>query len=266
MKKSLILCLLLSLSLTIGCLLDDGKDEEGTGTIKVTVNTSTVIWGYPEFVSGTNYLVYKDAEDEDPTSSILDDQYIFRYPRVGGNGNTSSISTEYYDTTKTGFKVMNNYKNNFVGTDGVSKVGDKKNVVYLFSTIEQKSDNNPVLYKGEIDTNNGTITISDIKAGTYYIVAFYDYASGGNLENILNRYDRYALYADSSDAEVGTANSTPYFDNAATVTIGEDETVEITLDIHENWVMGKPKATYTGGEYEMGRYFLKAGETIPDPF
>lgn len=154
------------------------------------------------------------------------------------------------------------------------KEGTLDNHVYLFSAIEQKSDNNPVLRNGESETNNGVITISGITPGTYYVLAFYDYASGGNETNIFNRYDRYALYAETADALTG--NSTPYYDKAGTITIAEDQTVEITLDINEHWVLGKPKAdnrdmttpndaTTATIEYEMGRYYLNDGELIPTP-
>jgi uncharacterized protein (DUF2141 family) len=248
MKKSLILCLLLSVSLTTGCLLEDGKDEEGTGTIKVTVNTDANIWTYPK-----SSLAYNGAAD-----------YKFKYTEVGGDGTLGTLPAGYY----TGATWSDNG-----GTKNITgKEGTLKNYVYLFSTIEQKSDNNPVLYKGESSTNGAEITISDIEPGTYYVVAFYDYTSGGNLENILNRYDRYAIYAETSNALSG--NSTPYFDKASIITINEDQTVSITLDIAMNWVIGKPKAdnrtdladantaTIT---FEMGRYFLKDLEAIPTP-
>ena len=271
MKKSLLFGLLIVLFSAVGCLISE--EEEGTGTLKVTVNTSTVVWSYPSYVSGENelaqYLVYEGATDRTDGDylAITDDHYVFRYPTVGGNGKTSSVSTNYYDTSLAGFKVASNYKNTFVALDEnsnvVYKFGNKRNYVYLFNTLEQKSDNNPVLYNGESTTNGGEITITGIKPGTYYVVAFYDYASGGNVQNILNRYDRYAIYAETVDALTG--NSTPYYDKAGTITIAENATETIALVIHENWVLGKPKATYTGGEYEMGRYYLKEGETIPAP-
>jgi hypothetical protein len=250
MKKSLIFCLMLMSIFYIGCF-DDG--EEGTGTIKVTVNTDTAIWTYP---NGT--LAFSGAAD-----------YKFKYTEVGGDGTLPTLPSGYY----TGATWSDN-----AGTKSIAgKEGGLKNYIYIFSAIEQKSDTNPVLYKGDSTSNGGEITITDIKPGIYYIVAFYDYASGGNVENILNRYDRYAIYSQTADALAG--NSTPYFDKAATITIGEDQTVSIILDINAHWVLGKPKAdnrdmttpldsTTATIQYEMGRYFLKTGDnggSLPTP-
>lgn len=206
-----------------------------------------IIWGYP---NGT--LTYTGASN-----------YRWLYSEVGGDGLVDNLPFGYYpeatwcDTTST---------KNIAG-----KEGTLDNHVYLFSAIEQKSDNNPVLRNGESETNNGVITISGITPGTYYVLAFYDYASGGNETNIFNRYDRYALYAETGGL---TGTSTPYYDKATKVTITEDGTTSIELVINENWVLGKPKAdnrTDSADEntatvkYEMGRYFLKESDGIPTP-
>lgn len=58
MKKSLLFCLLVFVLSIIGCV-DEAADEAGTGTLKVTVNTPEVIWGYPNgtltYTGASNY-------------------------------------------------------------------------------------------------------------------------------------------------------------------------------------------------------------------
>lgn len=258
MKKGLLFCLLVLTLGIAGCLLEEAKEEAGTGTLKVTVNTSTAIWTYPLEDPSALTTYYEFA------TSVASRTKKFRYDVVGGDNDITdgSVPVSYYPDVTWEDKAASN-------SITTAKVGTKTNYVYLFSAIEQKSDNNPVLRNGESDANNGVITISGITPGTYYVLAFYDYASGGNTENIFNRYDRYALYAETGGL---SGTSTPFFDNATTITIAEDQTVEITLDINENWVLGKPKADNRTDpadantatvSYEMGRYFLKDGETIP---
>lgn len=254
MKKSLIFSLLLFILSFAGCLIEDDAGEK-TGTLKIRVITTSDIWGYP-----TAAATYNGAPDA-----------LFHYPYVGGNKTLASLpgngvdANYYYPNTILAADVQNEAPNT-----AFSNVGTRENYVYVFSSLAQKSDDNPVLYHGSSDTNNSVITIDDIEAGTYYVVAFYDYRAGGNTENIFNRYDRYAIYAYSADAEAGTFNSTPYFDKAAPVTITFNQTTEIILQINDkNWVLGKPKATDKVPEpdviYEMGRYFLRTGDYAPVP-
>lgn len=255
MKKGLLFCLLVLTLGFAGCLLEEAKEEAGTGTLKVTVRTTNDIWLYP---NSTN--AYNGSPDA-----------LFGYPYVGGNANISSLPGNGSDPN---YYYPDTIVNSGVKTDSTANaftsVGTLENYVYIFSALEQKSSDNAVLYNGSSNTNNDIITIENITPGTYYIVAFYDYRTGGEETNIFNRYDRYAIYTDSSNAETGTTNSTPYFDRAASITIGENETVEITLDIYnKNWVLGKPKATdktvVPNVEYEMGRYFLRTNDYAPVP-
>ncbi len=217
--KHLIIPTLLVLAFACG---DDSF--RGSGTLSVTVNTSTDIWGYP--------IVGTASYDGDTLNT-------WQYPAVGGD--------EYVNDTIDG-----------VNDDGP---GDRINVVYLYSFLGETSKTNPVLYRGESASNNSAVVIGGIVPGNYYVVAFYDYCGGGNLENILNRYDRYSVYVDSGDAEPGTANSSPFADLGVAVTIKDKETTEITLDIQKNWVLGKPNT----GEGQTGRIFLQSSETIPTP-
>ncbi len=209
----------------LACFDDSGSDLP-KGNLKVTVNTSADILDYPKLVSGTDYAAYAG-----------DSTYKLQYPDVGGTSDTEGSE-----------KII-------VSGD----IGDKINYVYVYSELGDGSRDKPVLYRGTNSSNDSEITINGIVAGTYYVVAFYDYSYGGNRENLLNRYDRYAIHTDSPAG--GTANSTPYVDRAATVTISENDTVEITLEIKRDWVLGKPNL----GDGGTGRIFLKEADGIPAP-
>jgi hypothetical protein len=211
---------------------DDGDTFTPKGTLKITVKTSSDIWGFPVLKSGstTDYKAYNG-----------DGLYQWKYPDVGGDGNPADEESLY---------------NTPISFDDI---GDKKNIIYLYSAIGETSSTYPVLYKGVSENNNETIVVTGIEPGEYFVTAFYDYSSGGNLENQLNRYDRYGLY--TTVAPIDSSNSTPYQDDASTITISGDLTTEITIEIKQNWVLGKPKTTDGG----TGRIFLKSSESIPVP-
>lgn len=224
LTRIILICSLIFLQLSC---FDDSDSNLPKGTLKVTVNTSADIWDYPKLaVNGTDYEAYAG-----------DEKYTLQYPDVG-----DSIPGENSDTAIT-----------------ESHIGDKINYVYIYSELGSSSRDKPVLYRGTSSSNNSEITINSIAVGTYYVVAFYDYAYGGNRENLLNRYDRYAIYTDNPFD--GTANSTPFVDKAAAVTISENDTLEITLEIKRDWVLGKPNP----GSGGTGRIFLKSNEPIPTP-
>lgn len=230
----LILCFIFSIT---GCF-DDNK-VEGKGTLVVTVNTEATVWSFPQVdsLSTTRYLAYDG-----------DTLYKWQYLLVGGDS--------------TALSSPNSTTNIYNADSTKMKVGTKINAVYLYSAIELDSGNMYVLYSAKSSTNNSQIVISNIKPGSYYIVAFYDYCKGGNVDNLMNRYDRYAIYTDTANAYAGTDNSTPFYDKAQAVIIGEDAPATITLDIKQNWVMGKPK---TDSTIENGRYFLTSTDTMPTP-
>lgn len=229
-KKIFILLFLVSLSLQVSCLDDDG-DTGGTAVLKIKVNTDTRVWGYPEFDGETCTAAY-----EGDTSGL------WQYPLVGG-GDLEVLSDDPVPYTERGTKV---------------------NMVYIYEQMGTHSKQYPAVYRGESLENEGVITIEHIVAGTYYVVAFYDYCSGGNKEEMLKRYDRYAIYTTSTEADVtfGNANSTPFRDRATAIEIGDGETVEITMKIDRDWVLGKPK---TETSESAGRTFLTYGEEIPVP-
>lgn len=267
MKKSLILCLLLVVISFAGCLIEDPQDE-GTGVISVTVNTSANIWGYPEATGAT------PAYYEFSTAVVGTRTGKWRYTEVGGNGiaNLSADMKSLYYPDATWVKTTAN------SAISASNIGDKQNYVYLYSALSQDSESNVQVYKFGPAANN-TVIAGSVAPGTYYVVAFYNYNGGGvsggsgDVVNLLNRHDRYAFYTDSANAITG--NSTPYYDKAVAITVGENQTVSLTIDIDENWVMGKPKAgngTSDGAAdntitYEFGKYFLKygTGSTAQDP-
>jgi len=224
--------------LNISCFDDNsGSGKSGsTGTLKITVKTSSDIWGYPELKSGstTEYKAYNG-----------DTLYTWQYPETGGNTVSADPETNLADQSIP-------YPDD--------SVGDRVNFVYLFSELGEKSNSTPVLYNGNSDENNSTITISDIEEGAYYIVAFYDYKTGGVQTNVLNRYDRYAVYTDSDPLD-GTLNSTLYADKASKIEIKKGDTVEVVIEIKRDWLLGKPK-TSDGG---TGRLFLKSADPVPTP-
>ncbi|MFA5518257.1 MAG: hypothetical protein WDA74_03290 [Spirochaetota bacterium] len=226
MKKIYALLIIVLLAFS-GCF-DDGDSDGPKGTLEVKVNTSDIIWGYPKIDPNTENDCFRDSTNAKN----------FGYPLVGGENEATKAIEE------SGKKPQ---------------VGDKINIVYLYSELGEQSDYKPVLYKGTASNNNSIVSITGVVTGEYYVVAFYDYRKGGNQENLMNRYDRYAIYTDSSNAEIGT--STPFADKAAKITISEDQTTSITLDIHENWILGKPKVK----EGDTGRIFLQEADGIPTP-
>jgi len=143
-----------------------------------------------------------------------------------------------------------------------TEVGDKDINIYLYEELGDNSKAFPVVRKGSTTVNGGTVTISKIVAGTYYVVAFYNYCGGDNLENRLNRYDRYSIYTETDPLD-STDNSTVYYDHATAIEITDDTPVDITLVIKRDWVIGKPK---TSTSVSAGRKFLVSGEDIPDPY
>ncbi len=241
MKKSLILCLLLSLLLTSGCVFEDEKKEVGTGIVKVTVNTSAEIWSYPK-LNGANYEAYSG-----------DTSYTWQY---------TEVCSSAFDSNPKAASTL---------ASALTKFGTLANCVSLYSALGDDAKTPAVVYKGvNSSTNNSVITITGIAPGTYYVVAYYDYSSGNNTDNLLTRYDRYAIYTDSSNGRSAaipyaldtTSNSTMFVDKAAAITIGENQTVEITLQIGRDWVLGKPKPDALS---DTGRVFLKSTDPIPTP-
>ena len=223
----LILALLAVINLSC---LDDSGDTGGKGVLNVTVNVDTFVWGYPE-QSDTDFIAFNG-----------DTTYCWLYPDVGGDGDPvdeESLSDDPIPSTE---------------------VGDKDINIYLYEELGDNSRAYAVVRKGSTTVNGGTVTISKIVAGTYYVVAFYDYCEGGNEDNILNRYDRYSIYTETDPLE---GNSTVYYDHATAIEITDDTPVDITLVINRDWVIGKPK---TSTSVSAGRKFLVSGEDIPDPY
>ncbi len=230
-KKSTFIMLILLFAINFSCF-DDGETSTSKGILKITVKTSSDIWGFPALKSGstTDFEAYNG-----------DSLYQWQYPDVGGNGDPADEESLY---------------NTPISADDI---GDKQNIVYLYSTIGEASSTYPVLYKGVSENNNQTIVINDIEPGEYFAAAFYDYSSGGNQENLLNRYDRYGIY--TTTAPIDSSCSTPYRDKASSITISKDQTTQITIEIKQNWIIGKPKTTDGG----TGRIFLNSSESIPLP-
>ena len=81
---------------------------------------------------------------------------------------------------------------------------EKKNYVLLFDSNSDALTYRNHVYPGDTgsaysaDSNGGTISVPNIKAGTYYVVAFYDYYGASNSTapaNAENQNDLYGVYA-----------------------------------------------------------------------
>ena len=118
--------------------------------------------------------------------------------------------------------------------------GTAKLYVYLY---EKKSDQMPNnyrlpehIYKGETDTNGGTIEFTNIVAGEYFVMAFYDYIGSSDLdppEHTENKGDPYILY-------VGEGSYTN--DPAETLAIDITGPTTISIDITDQYhLQGKKK-------------------------
>ena len=239
MKRIYVLMIALLLVSAYAC--DDDNEKTYRGKMLVTVNTSTDVWGYP-FIDGDGSHTLAS------TSSYLNDGN-WMYPAVGGWGTTCELDDDGEEDLAD-------------ETIGSGDIGNRINVVYLYGTLGEASTTTPVLYRGSSSTNDALISIKNIAPGDYYVVAFYDYNSGGNRENLLNRYDRYSFY----DLEaIETDNGTPFANLADTITVNED-THEITLDIHEHWALGRPKYIADSGRVFMNsdpEYTGVGNTTIP---
>ena len=230
-KINIILGILL-ISANFSCF-DGGSTSGPKGAIEVTVTTSADIWNYPK-PNGSDYEAYSG-----------DTLYTWQYSEVGGNDTVNGV--EY------------NLSNQVVPFPE-NAIGNKINYIYLYSALTDSANTSPVLYKGSSSVNGSAITITGVEPGEYYVVAFYDYATGGNLENILNRYDRYSIYSATDGLD---GDSTPYKDKATTVTVTANQTKTITLTINRDWILGKPKTVSGGGG--VGRLFLQSTDSIPTP-
>gem|GEM_PF-1078941 len=221
----------------------ENAQDSYNGKVTVTVQTDIDMWGYPQV--GHTLANTESYDDKDGT---------WMYAEVGG---AAWDIPGYEDMSVCGEDdawLDDLADEAIISTD----IGDKINIVYLFGTLAPDINGNyisniqPVLYKGTSSSNNSTITITNIAPGNYYVVAFYDYNSGGKKDNILNRYDRYSIYDnDPANADIGTL----FADLADTITVNEDSH-DITLSIDQDWVLGKPN-TGSGG---TGRIFLRSND------
>lgn len=232
MKSFGLLLFVFVFSIHLSCL-DDSGETGGKGVLNVTVNVDSKVFEYP-MLDGSNYVTFQG-----------DTSYLWLYPSVGGDGLPGGDGEESLSLDP----ILS------------TGIGDKNIIVYLYSQLGDHSRAYPVLYRGSTTTNGGVATINKIVAGTYYVVAFYNYCGGDNLENRLNRYDRYSIYTET-DPLASTANSTVYYDHASTIEITDNTPVDIVMDIDRDWVLGKPK---TNTSTNAGRKFLVYGESIPAP-
>jgi hypothetical protein len=109
--------------------------------------------------------------------------------------------------------------------------GTAINYVILYKDLGPRSDSYPVKYEGSSDTNGGTITITGIKGGSYYVVVFYDY-DDQNEEPKFAKNDPYSIYDGS------TPDGSPYVLDAQTLDIPDDETTTFTMDFDDTWDLG----------------------------
>ncbi len=232
---------LLFLSLAMTFIFAACSDDQGpVGSLEVTVNLSTELSRYP-------------TEDNTLASVPASGTAYWEYPTVGGDGIADNFPLDY---TEAEAGIEDNESNDPIAE---ADIGNKHVYVYLYSALGDSSKDTAVLYNGEsddIDADTRTVTVDNITPGVYYVVAFYNYAYGDKVTNRLNRYDRYAIW-DGTDDDVANVDSVSggnaILDNADTVTITENETLSLEMNIHEDYVLGRPRYGNLGGQ---GRLFL----------
>ncbi len=89
-------------------------------------------------------------------------------------------------------------KATYIGSTTVENGATGKIFVYLFQTLGTNARTG-VIYKGSTDTpitplSESAIVMSNIAPGDYYVLTFYDCASGSNIDN---KGDIYVLYKSS---------------------------------------------------------------------
>ncbi len=151
-----------------------------------------------------------------------DDEGSDTFIPLGSAGLSATVNYSKYATIDFG---TTNEDGNYKGT--------AKLYVYLY---EKKSDEMPNnyrvpehIYGGETDTNGGTIEFTDIVAGEYFVMAFYDYIGSSDLDppnHIENKGDPYILY-------VGEGSFTN--DPAVTVAIDITGPTAITIDLTDQY-------------------------------
>ncbi len=152
-----------------------------------------------------------------------DDEGSDTFIPLGSAGLSVTVNYSMYDTID--FSDVNE-DGNYKGTGLL--------YVYLY---EKKSDEMPNnyrvpehIYEGSTDTNGGTIAFTDIVAGEYFVMAFYDYVGSNSDPNppthIENRNDPYILY-------VGPGSYTN--DPAETVAVDITVPTAITIDVTDQY-------------------------------
>ncbi|MDY6933421.1 MAG: hypothetical protein SVZ03_04265 [Spirochaetota bacterium] len=115
--------------------------------------------------------------------------------------------------------------------------GTGKLYVYLYEKKSEHMPNNyrepEHIYDGETDVNGGTIEFTDIMAGEYFVMAFYDYKGSSDFDppsHIENNGDPYILY-------VGEASYTNDPDEAVAINIGGPTVIKI--DLTDQYILQK---------------------------
>jgi len=241
MKKLITLAILIALVGAVGC--DDGGDS-GFVSLKVTVTLDPSLNTYP-----TEEYTLLGVTRAEASGNVG----YWEYPLVGGTGEVDADGTQDNQANET-IKIETD-------EDGM---GSKHVLVYLVREVDgltAKSKDLTVVYKGEVagTTAERVVKIKNIEAGNYYVIAFYDYADGGNQDNRLNRYDRYAIWDGADDVAADVADETSgnaIYDNSIpqVVTVVDDVTKEIAMNINKDYVLGQPSWT-DNARKSRGRLF-----------
>lgn len=140
-------------------------------------------------------------------------------------GDTSVLQTDaaYLTTAESGTLSVSATYNGPIPPDDANR-GTMNICVYLYSVLGTGTRNQYMpIYTGvsgsPVTTTGGTATIdvADIIPGSYYVLVFYDYRTGTNIDG---RYDRYILY-----------NGVGYTSTASTLTINSGANpLSVTFD------------------------------------
>ncbi len=242
-----------SIIASLSLLVTACDDENRHVSLEVTVTLSDELSGYPTVGKTLASL---------PASGTA----YWDYPTVGGDAIPGNYPQDYSDQGE-----EDNESNHPIES---AAIGNKHVYVYLYNALGESSKTTAVLYNGESkDTSSAkrTVKVYNVVPGTYYVIAFYNYAFGDKVTNRLNRYDRYAIY-DGTDNDPANVNDitggNAILDNAATVEIEDGLTTSIKMNINEHYVLGKPRYENLGGQgrlfYTQADYTANGGYPAPN--
>ncbi|PKL40648.1 MAG: hypothetical protein CVV44_03330 [Spirochaetae bacterium HGW-Spirochaetae-1] len=156
-------------------------------------------------------------------------------------GATLSVTVNYQGNYGDDYDTQTGYAGQKINYVQLYSCADMPDPNVLPTTVDGdvSNDMNDYLYsETAINNDNNTATdITGIEPGDYYVIAFYDYRTGGDDSNLITKADRYAFY------DGGTGS--PLISDTQKLTITEEGPNAISLTIQRNWEMGSSKTFIT---------------------